>query len=274
MALTLAQPLLPLLLAASADSMPAPSPRSPRPATKRLQLGQERFASLVAYWLKQSDVSLRQFCQIIDWAVGEPGWIGNGQLSQMSRGNVQKVSIKYLQAFAATNHAIWLWHTHGPDRAIRELGPHSIWGVDPAWMNSAAWLPAPDQPDCELNLGDLAEVLAGNLELPYVATQLSPREGVLMSKELAHLLGQLAGDLNLPPRDAIEALLAAYPSADSQRRRLIRDLILGDAELTTEEMTEELAGLAEMVRVIRKLPVGDYGPAELRAELVAKRRRS
>lgn len=266
---------LPLLLPSrSALSMASPEPKKSRQATKRHQAGQERLSSLVSYWLRRSGLSLRQFGAIVDWGLGEGGWLPSGQVSHLSRGNIQKVSIRYLDALAAANHAIWLWKTHGRERAIADLGPFQVWGVEAHWLDDAEWLPAPEQPELELDLGDLAQVVAGRLELPYLAgPQLTPNEGQLMVRELGWLLDQLVQGLGLSPRASMDALLAAYPGDDPKRRELLRDLLLGDAELSTAELQEELAGLAEMVRVIRKLPVGEYGPAELRAELVADRRR-
>lgn len=282
MKLTLgAHPTIPFLFSNGPDDpMAAPAERpsgrkaGPRLATKRHIAGQERFSSLLAYWLKRSRLSLRQFCAIVDWGIGEPGWIGSGVLSHMTRGNVQKISIRYLDALAAANHAIWLWQTGGRDQAWKAMGPHTAWKIEDHWLDNAWWLPSPDQPELELDLGDMASVLAGRLELPYmVGVQLTPNEGGVMALELGRLLNDLVAELSLSPRAGIEALLQAYPGQDPNRRELIRDLLLGDTELSSEELQEELTGLAEMIRVIRKVPEGEYGPAELRAELLADRRR-
>jgi hypothetical protein len=76
-------------------------------------------------------------------------------------------------------------------------------------------------------------------------------------------------------REALDAVLCAYPSSASpDRRDHLRSVILGTADYTKTELEKELFMLAETVRQLRGLPEGDYGPAELHAELSACRRRA
>ncbi len=67
----------------------------------------------------------------------------------------------------------------------------------------------------------------------------------------------------------VRGLLAAYPAADEARRERFRGVILGEQQLTRDELQEELLAIAEAVRTLRELPIGSYGPAELLAELLA-----
>lgn len=269
MATTLTAPTqLPILLPSRSVLSMSTAPR-PRPATKRHQSGHERFTALAAYWVKRNDISLRQLAAIIDWGLGESGWLGSGPLSQLTRGVGQRTSLKTLDAVAAANTAIYAWQTHGPEAAIAQYGPLAPWGVKPHWLDQAFWLPCPDHPAEPMELQDLALVLAGRLEVPYLPLTLAPSEGRVMSRELSALLNDLAVSRGLAPRAASEAFLAAYPGT---RPELIRDLLLGEADLSSDEMVEELAPLAEMIRILRRLPQGELGPSELRAELLAARR--
>jgi hypothetical protein len=67
----------------------------------------------------------------------------------------------------------------------------------------------------------------------------------------------------------VRQLLAAYPAADEARRERFQSVILGQVRLTRDELQSELLAIAEAVRVMRGLPLGRYGPAELLAELLA-----
>lgn len=269
MAPTLTAPTqLPILLPSRSVTSMAVAPR-PRPATKRHQSGHERFTALAAYWVKRNDISLRQLAAIIDWGLGESGWLGSGPLSQLTRGVGQRTSLKSLDAVATANCAIHTWQVHGPEAAIAQYGPLAPWGVKPHWLDQACWLPCPDHPAEPMELQDLALVLAGRLEVPYLPITLAPSEGRVMSQELSALLNDLAISRGLAPRAASEAFLAAYPGS---RPELIRDLLLGEADLSSDEMVEELAPLAEMIRTLRRLPQGELGPSELRAELLSARR--
>jgi hypothetical protein len=140
--------------------------------------------------------------------------------------------------------------------------------VQEDWLDDAIWLQHPDHPDEPLNYGDLAEVLAGYLELPYLSTALlSPGDARRMSDALSHLLEALIADQGWGPREAVKRLLAAYPIADQARQQRMAAFVVGQASLSREELEAELHALAEMIRVVRVLKPGTYGPAELRREL-------
>ncbi len=51
-------------------------------------------------------------------------------------------------------------------------------------------------------------------------------------------------------------------------------MIFGTADYSKAELEKELFFLAETARSLRGLPEGEYGPAELHAELTASRRRA
>jgi hypothetical protein len=45
--------------------------------------------------------------------------------------------------------------------------------------------------------------------------------------------------------------------------------MLGEVQLTPDELKEELLAIAEAIRMLRGLPLGEYGPDDLRTELLA-----
>ena len=246
-----------------------------RPATLRHEQGRSYLAMLVNWWLKRSDLSQDRFSRIVDWSLGEAGWLSGPQISHIrNRQLARGVNAKSIEALTAANHALWLWHTKGPQVAIAELGPFSSWGVTEESLDGATWLPRADDETRPLSYGDLCEIVAGRLVLPYLQGEsltLSPSEGERLSVLLSGLLNDLAGAGR--PADGIARVLAAYPVDEPERRRRIQGLMLGEL-LSSEELQEELYALAITVATLRGVEPGSYGPAALHAELSSHRRRS
>jgi hypothetical protein len=241
-------------------------------AAERTDRGVQALAALMNYWLAPS--SHDKLAAILRWGFGESTGLDGGALSRIRNGKQSRgAGLKHLDAFAEANRAIWLWHTAGPAAAIKEFGPHSSWEVKPEWLDEAIWLPRDDDPTQPLDLGDLALLVAGRIELPYLGEPLlSPGKLTKMNQRLPELLDDLAEEQGWKLREAVQRFVDAYPSRDPARLRKLRDLVTGATELTTTELEMELAALAEMIRSIRG--VKSYYPADLQAELLSARRRS
>lgn len=239
-------------------------------ATDRTARGVQSLAALMNYWL--APVSHDKLAAILRWGYGEPTGLDGGALSRIRNGKQSRgAGLRHLDAFAEANRAIWLWHTASPEEAVRQFGPHSTWDVRAEWLDDAIWLPKPNDPTMPLDLGDLAMLLMGRLELPYLGPQLlSPAKLQRMSQRLCELLDDEAAEQGWGPREAVARFTVAYPSRDPGRLRRLRDLVTGAAELTASELELETAALAEMFRAIRQLQ--SYSPADLQAELMSARR--
>ena len=257
---------------------PPPEPirglREPlRLASERHEAGVQAMAALLNLWLGRSGLSHDQLVAICGWGLGERGMIDGAVVSRTRNGRqVRGASWKHIDALAAANRAIWLWQTKGQAGAWTELGPHGGWGIRQEWLDDATWLPHPDHPDQPLAFRDLADVLAGHLDLPYLATTaLSPADARRVSDALGHLLETTIAERGWGPREGVRQLLEAYPVEDQARQRRLRGVIVGDQTLNREELEAELAAIAETIRAVRGLKAGSYGPAELRAELMSAR---
>jgi hypothetical protein len=162
---------------------------------------------------------------------------------------------------------------------MRRYGPHSAYRIEEQCLNNAIWLHHPHHADEALNYADFCDLQAGYLVLPYLAeVNLSPSEARALSQALADLFDRLAQERlaqGQTMREALDAVLAAYPSSASpDRREHLRNVIIGTADYSKAELEKELFMLAETVRTLRGLPEGDYAPAELHAELSESRRRA
>lgn len=240
-----------------------------RLVTERYEQGVQALAALLNYWLGRSNMSHDQLVAIAGWGIGEAGVIDKAAVSRIRNANQARgAGLKHLDALAAANKAIWLWQTHGERGAWAQLGPHSSWRIRDKWLEDAVWLPRVDETSQPLALGDFANVLAGYEDLPYLMTpNLSPGDAAKINAGLGELLERLAVDQGWGPKTAAQELIAAYPVQDQVRQRRLKAVINGDVQLSVEELETELHALAEMIRVVRELKAGSYGPAELQAEL-------
>lgn len=240
-----------------------------RHASERHEDGVRTLAALLNSWLGRSGLSHDQLVAICAWGLNERGVIDSAVISRVRNGKQARgASWKHLDALAAANRAVWLWQTRGQQGAWAELGPQGGWGVRPEWLDDACWLPNPEHEDQPLAFRDFAEVLAGYMDLPYLSTPaLSPADARRISDALGHLLEATIAERGWGPREGVRRLLEAYPVEDQARQRRLRGVIVGDASLNREELEAELHAIAEMIRAVRGLRPGSYGPAELRAEL-------
>ena len=248
-------------------------------ASRRHVQGRQHLSAVVNFWLAKANLSHEQLGSIADWAMSEKGWLSSPQISHLRNGSVVKPSHKNLDALGGANEAIWRWQQRGPEECMRRYGPHSAYRIQEAWLSNAVWLHHPEQTDKALNFADFCDLTACYLVLPYLGeVNLSPSEARSLSQALADLFDRLAQEQmgeGQTMRQALDAVLSAYPSsATRDRRDHLRDVILGTADYSKAELEKELFFLAETVRSLRGLPEGEYGPAELHAELTASRRRT
>lgn len=252
--------------------MPPVSSPTPRPVTARHEEGLSYFTSLLNWWLQRSNLSHERMSLLAEWGGGEKKLLIPSVISHLKRRNVPSgPNLRNLEGLAGANRAIWLWQSKGDAAAIRELGPYSVHGIRPEWLDGACWLPSPEDESLPLDYVDLSLLLIGELKLPYLQDQvLNPSETEEVNQRLSELLNGLVAGLS--PAEAIRKVLEAYPVRDDDRRARIRDLLLGE-QLGLAELQEELHALAVVVGKLRGLPEGSFTAHDLHAELTRDRRR-
>ena len=257
------------------DSLPPGRQR----ASRRHVQGRQHLSAVLNFWLSRSGLSHEQLGSIADWAMSEKGWLSSPQISHLRNGSVVKPSHKSLDALGGANEAIWRWQNNGLQECQKHYGPHSAYRIQDEWLSDAIWLHHPENTNKAINYADFCCLQAGYLVLPYLGeVNLSPSEAKPLSQALADLFDRLAQERlaeGQSMRHALDAVLAAYPSTASRdRREHLRSVIMGSADYSRPELEKELSCLAETVRALRGLSEGEYGPAELHAELSASRRRA
>lgn len=261
------------------EVMNATPPSAHLPASKilpsfRHAIGRSNLASALNHWMAQCEgMSHQQVTGIADWSLGELGWLSSPQFSNLRNGKILKPSLRYLEAVAAVNIAIWRWHVKGRQACLDAYGPFADHGIDPAVLDAATWIPHPEHPDEPLCLADVVELAAGYLTLPWVSVTLTVSQAQFLSEQLSALLDTEIGRHGWGIREGEAQVLAAYPTTDQLRRERLQQLLLGTAKLSAEEIEGELFDLALLISSLRGLPDGTFGPSELYAELIAERRR-
>jgi hypothetical protein len=222
---------------------------------------------MIRYWLDHAQLSYEQFLAIVDWGMNERGFLDKGTLSRLRAGfRSRGASWRHLDAMAAANHAIWLWQIEGQQKAWVKLGPPGAWGVQDEWLNKAFWLPHPDRPNEPLEFADMAKVLTGYIDLPYLAPMIDDLQA---SNALTKLLERICTEHGWGALTGVRKLLNAYPAAGRDRQQWLMKIITGEQVLSPNELELELSALAEMIRVVKGLNPGSYGSTELRAELAS-----
>jgi len=238
---------------------------------QRQERGVQVLANLVNYWFARSGFSHHQLAAILDWAWGEHNPNQSSVLSRIRNGYQKRgAGLQHLDAIAQGNRAIWLWQSQGEAAAVEQFGPYQGWSIQPEWVDGAIWLPSASDSGLPLDLGELALLLAGRLELPYLSDAVvSPGDAKRLNDGLLALLDRITRERSWSAREAVAQFIAAYPATDRARQQRLKAVVLGDETLNPDQLEGELAALAEMLRVVRGLAM--YTPGDLRAELLSER---
>lgn len=246
-----------------------------RIATQRHEHGVQVFGALINYWFTRSGLSHDQMCALASWGLHEKGMIDSAVISRIRNGKQARgAGLKHVDALSAANRAIWLWQVKGEDRARQDLGPHSSWSVQDQWLNTASWLPHPDDESLPLEFADFMLVLAGYMDLHYLSiTNLSPGDATKLSRALGKLIEDEVSEHGWGLREAVSRMLTVYPVDDQVRQKRFGQVIAGFHQYNQFELEGEMYAVAETIRQIRGLKSGEYGVRELREELLSAHHR-
>lgn len=243
-------------------------------AQERQAQGVRNLKALLNYWLARSDWTHNAMAALADWAYGEASPLQSTVISRCRNANQPRgAGLAHLDTMSELNQALWCWHELGAAKAIQRYGLFSSWGIEQQWLDDGVWLPKAGNLNEPLDLGDLAMLLAGRLELPYIAPwQVSPGEASKACPAVAPLLDLIARERGWGPGEAIRRFAEEYPSTDKKRHKRLRELLSGQKPLASSELEQEMAALAEMVRRVRGMAA--YGPGEFLQELLSADRQA
>jgi hypothetical protein len=258
---------------AKAPQVPVVAPRRIAVA-KRLSSGRAHFASVLNWWLARCNYSHTQIGAIADWALAHDGWLISSQISHLRNNHIQRPSFTNLEALAAVNQVLALWHVEGPRETFHQHGPFSDPNLTEELLERGECLkhPTTDEP---LDFAGFCELFVGRIKLQQASViDFLDHDAKRISEELGILLDDLAASSGLSPRDAIAQVLLHYPCDDRKRCERLKAVMLGTEVYTPQQVREEMFSLSELVRAFRGLPEGTYGPEELLAELTKHRQRT
>ena len=252
---------------------PAPEPvgivELPRVISADFARGRQVLGAALAHLISRSGFVTAQLQKIASWGLNEPASLDQGLVSRIVNARHREgAGLRALISLEALNKVLHVWRTAGREEAWAQFGPPAPWGVRAEWLEEAIWLPHPDNPERPLELCDFVDILVGRLDLPYLGTaRMISSDPNQLGEAVSELLNDVALKAGLGPREAMRAILTSYPPSSLDRRERLQAVVLGEAVLTAEDLDDELLAIAEVVRTLRRLPVGQYGPAELTAEL-------
>lgn len=240
-----------------------------KPFTARHDAGKERLAALVQRWLPKTGLSQEKLNAIASWGLGQTNALESSKISQLRNANVQKPSLRDLDALAALNQTVHCWQVEGPEVARERYGPPSSYGVLDEWLDKARWIGDPRRPGQPLSFSAICDLFAGYLDMEGAGGEVN-NLAQRMSDAFADMLDADIRRLDLGLREGLERLASCYPDqSDVERINKLKAVVLGDDTYTPSEFEAELLNLAETVRVLRGLPMDCYSPSDLRSELTA-----
>lgn len=226
-------------------------------ANERHDRGRQHVAAVINYWLQSSGLSHAQAVAISRWEA-KTGYIQSSQLSKLRNGVLRTPFLKQFEGLAALNHGIARWHREGAKAARAENGPLPP-EVTASAMDATVVLTHPEWPDEPLRFRDFCELFVGYMALPYVTDlSVSDSRAAAVSDAVGHVLEHyLARQGGL--REGFRRLITHYPTTNQQRIDKLRDVVLGQAAWSPEELREESMALCTLLSSVteREFTRGD-----------------
>lgn len=213
----------------------------------RLAKGVQVMAKSIRMLLANNDLTHERLVKLSQWC--NPwglSWLSTSQISYLRTGTTQKVGPATIDALGQIN--LRLAEAAGATGPlILELPP---FGPIPATLGLPAqpfYLrhPLSGEP---IDAGGLYLIWLGRLAPEGLADgHVSDMEARRLSANLARLTQGWARDHRLTLSQALERLLRAYGIDDERRQRRLKEVVVGLAEFTGEELGEELPALGAML---------------------------
>jgi hypothetical protein len=255
------------------NQVATPTVRDGPCADARHDAGRAHLGQVLGYWLSRSRWSFRQLQELTQWATGEARPLHSSAIAHVRNGNLRQPGFKIFEALDAVNLAVDDWQQHGADFCTQRYGPLPR-NIAPSDLEGAIVLqhPATQEP---ITLCDWFLIFCGRLQLPCADTiSITPSQAPDASTKLLAMIDDAIAPQALPPRAALDAIVAAYPVTDRKRQARLRDWIVRGHHLDPDTIEEELEPLAVTLSVLRGLDPADYTDQDLWRELIRDRRRS
>lgn len=217
----------------------------------RYDRGREAFGAMLRAWLASSGLSYSQLQALGKWATGGMSWISTSQLTKMRNDRSYSPAYRFIEALAASNEAIRVWREEGPQAARSRYGPLQR-PLTAGLMDACIWLPDPASPQRSLGFLDLIAIFVGLQPAPQIAQPaIVEAQASVLSDAIGRRLDQwLAARGGV--RAGFQELLTLYDVADLDRIARLRDVVIGVATFSPEQLEEELPALCWLFSAIEQ----------------------
>lgn len=253
--------------------MVSPSVRDGPSIAARHDAGRAHLGQVLGYWLSRSRWSFRKLQELSGWATGEDRPLPNSAIAHVRNGNLRQPGFRIFEALCAVNLAVDDWQQHGADYCTARYGPLPR-TIAPPDLDDAIVLQHPDTQE-PLTLCDWFLIFCGRLMLPFAdQITITPSQASDASAKLLAMIDDAIAPQALPPRAALDAIVAAYPITDRKRQARLRDWLVRGHHLDPDTIEEELEPLAATIATLRGINPDTYTTQDLWRDLIRDRRRS
>jgi hypothetical protein len=202
--------------------------------------GQASLGQLIRQFLAVNDFKHVQFMSMAHAVSGER-WLHSSQISTLKRGATKNLTGFPLYSVALVNKKIW-----EINRGLAGI-PSGTRKED--WENK---LPMTGPDGDPLDVGDLWRIYFGEMQAPFFsgvdATPGIDEESARKSCNQMHsLFRKLSNQKKLDSLALVTEALKSYPSADAEKIKQAKGVLLGVTELTPDELMESADEYAEML---------------------------
>ena len=209
-------------------------------------------------WMALWGLSYSQLRLLGAWATHGLNWICPSQLTKLNNNRAYSPSLHVFDALGHCNEAIWSWHVMGAAVTRQRYGPLPR-PLTAAILDECSWIPSTADPDKPMGVLDLVGVFIGLQEIPPML-----RPGIA-DEDAAGLSDAIGRRLDswLAARGGVRAgfreLLALYDVADAERIERLRDVVIGAATYTSEQLEAELPALCWLFGAIEQQELNRQG---------------
>jgi hypothetical protein len=204
----------------------------------RFETGNLLFSRLFSRWMDMNAWSHPVLVNLARGCMGGVGWLHSSQISGLRHARLRSPGPRTFIAIAELNRCLWHYREH------KELIPGSMSSNDyrEPYVITEDGLPP--------SVGWWVEVFCGSRAPKDIALDIhvfNAQGAIATSKAIARYLRKLAAIAGFDPVDDVDQLLNThYPVRQVERLERVKGLLIGETNLSSDEITEDLPALSTL----------------------------